>query len=301
MLLRLVLCLLDFKSSLGWFAVSTFLLVFMRLKLLVSPPRLLVLLGLLLSEQCGLPRCLLLTLPAILNLLDGLVGIDPAFRIVWARFRTMRRYLAYYPEEEPRIFRMLDLVSRGAQGHGPVHLLLISAAELGFAWNGEEKGWVRVSLPPLRMLSGPVEHFCSSILDAWRFSVFSKLSERTGFLGGEYADFQGCLQLLTSSHLQERDKMLLRAILCGGVWNGFLLGMAKKEDFPCRFCGKRDGDGHLFWECPFPSSSSMSGSFLSLLLSCPSIAATGLAVCFGMVGCLVLMALIIRTLGYFFW
>ena len=36
-----------------------------------------------------------------------------------------------------------------------------------------------------------------------------------------------------------------------GVWNGFLLGKAKKEDVPCRFCGKRDGDGHLFWECPF--------------------------------------------------
>ena len=46
--------------------------------------------------------------------------------------------------------------------------------------------------------------------------------------------------------------MLLRAILCGGVWNGFLLGKAKKEDVPCFFCGKRDGDGHLFWECSFP-------------------------------------------------
>ena len=42
---------------------------------------------------------------------------------------------------------MLDLISRGAQGHGLVHLLLIPAAELGFAWDGEEKGWVRVSLP----------------------------------------------------------------------------------------------------------------------------------------------------------
>ena len=45
--------------------------------------------------------------------------------------------------------------------------------------------------------------------------------------------------------------MLLRAILWGGVWNGFLLGQAKKEDVPCRFCGGRDGDGHLFWECTF--------------------------------------------------
>ena len=60
----------------------------------------------------------------------------------------MRRYLAYCPEEEPRIFRMLDFISRGAQGHGPIHLLLISAAELGFAWDREEKGWVRVSPLP---------------------------------------------------------------------------------------------------------------------------------------------------------
>ena len=67
---------------------------------------------------------------------------------------------------------MLDLISRGSQGHGLVHLLLLSAAELGFVWDGAEHGWVRVSLPPLRMLPGPIQHFYSSILDAWRFSVF---------------------------------------------------------------------------------------------------------------------------------
>ena len=125
---------------------------------------------------------------------------------------------------------MLDVISREAQSHGPVHLLLISAAELGFAWDGAKRGWVRVSLPHLRMITGPVQHFRSAILDAWRFIVFAKLSERKGFLGGEYADFTGSLQLLTSSHLRERDKMLLRAILCGRVWNEFLLGKAKKED-----------------------------------------------------------------------
>ena len=91
--------------------------------------------------------------PAILNLLDGPVGVAPAFHIVLSRFRMMRRFLAYCPGEEPWIFRMMDLISRGAQGHGPVHLLLISAAELGFAWGGAEKGWVRVSLPPLRMMT----------------------------------------------------------------------------------------------------------------------------------------------------
>ena len=66
----------------------------------------------------------------LVSLLDGPQEVDPAFPIIWACFRMMRRYLAYCPEEEPRIFGMLDLISRGAQGHGPVHLLLTSAAEV---------------------------------------------------------------------------------------------------------------------------------------------------------------------------
>ena len=72
---------------------------------------------------------------------------------------------------------MLDLISRGSKGHGWVHLLLLSAAKLGFAWDGAEQGGS--GLPPsLRMVTGPVQHFYSSILDAWRFSVFAKLSEK---------------------------------------------------------------------------------------------------------------------------
>ena len=58
----------------------------------------------------------------VLGLLDGLVGLDPAFHVIWARFRMMRRYLADCPEEEPRIFRIL---------------LHSSAAELGFARDGK--------------------------------------------------------------------------------------------------------------------------------------------------------------------
>ena len=68
--------------------------------------------------------------PAILNLLDGLVGVDPAFHTVWSTFRMMRRYLSYCPEEEPRIFRMLDLISRGAQ----VMLLFIFFLPLLLSW-----------------------------------------------------------------------------------------------------------------------------------------------------------------------
>ena len=65
-------------------------------------------------------------------------------------------------------------------------------------------------------------------------------------------DVEGSLQLLNSSHVRERDKALLRSIMVGGVWNGFLLEKAGKHPTPCRFCGAPDGDGHLFWECTFP-------------------------------------------------
>ena len=84
---------------------------------------------------------------------------------------------------------------------------------MGFTWDSGEQGWVRVSLPPLRMMAGPIQHFRSAILDAWHFDVFSKLSERKGFRGVEFADLKGSLKLLNSTHLRDRDKMLLRAIL----------------------------------------------------------------------------------------
>ena len=65
-------------------------------------------------------------------------------------------------------------------------------------------------------------------------------------------DIDGTLQLLNSDHVRERDKALLRSILVGGVWNGFLLGKVRSQEVPCRFCGSCDHDGHLFWDCTFP-------------------------------------------------
>ena len=65
-------------------------------------------------------------------------------------------------------------------------------------------------------------------------------------------DVHGSLQLLNSTHVRERDKALLRSVMVGGVWNGFLLGRVRGPPVPCRFCGSPDGDGHLFGECTFP-------------------------------------------------
>ena len=71
--------------------------------------------------------------PALLSLLDGPWGSDPAFFIIWSRFRQLRRYLAYRPDDEARISRLLDYASTGSPGHGPIHLLLQSAEEPGFS------------------------------------------------------------------------------------------------------------------------------------------------------------------------
>ena len=147
--------------------------------------------------------------------------------------------------------RLLDYASTGSPGHGPIHLLLQSSEEIGFFWDSEQAGWIRPGLPLLRMMTGPIQHFRCGIWHAWQGKVAADLSRRKGFRGGCCVDIYGSHQLLVSSHLRERDRMLLRAILSGGVWNGFLLSEVKKEDINCRFCNAPDNDGHLFWDCAF--------------------------------------------------
>ena len=191
---------------------------------------------------------------AVLSLLDGPVGSDPGFYVVWCRFRMLRRYMAYNSSvhELARIYSLLRVVSVGAPGHGPVHLLVSSALSLGFSWDSDRCVWLRPGLPALCQISSPFQFFREAVWGAWRTKVAGDLSSRAGFRGGRYLDFRGSLKLLSSPHLRGGDKGLLRGILSGGVWNGFLLGFVKGEIVPCRFCGGLDHDGHFFWECPYP-------------------------------------------------
>ena len=189
---------------------------------------------------------------AVLNLVDGPSGCDPAFCVVWFRFRLLRRYLALWPAEVGRIFRLLEMVRDGCPGHGPLHLLSKSAAEIGFQWDPVALAWVRPGLPMLDNLAGPIQHFRSAILDAWRNKVAVDLCGREGFRSGPLLDIRGSLQLLNSSHVRDRDEGLLRSVLVGGVWNGFLLSRVKGQPVPCRFCGSPDSEGQLFWECTLP-------------------------------------------------
>ena len=164
---------------------------------------------------------------AVLSLLDGPPGCDPALCVVWFWFLMLRRFLAYRPGEVSRVNRLLEHVAAGCPGHGLAHLLVESAAEIGFVWSPEMVGWVRDGLPVLNNLAGPIQHFRAATLEGWRSKVSADLCARKGFRGGSWLDCDGTLQLLNSGHVRERDKALLSSILVGGVWNGFLLHKVK--------------------------------------------------------------------------
>ena len=112
----------------------------------------------------------------------------------------------------------------------------LALLRLAFRWDPSALAWVRPGLPLLSNLAGPIQHFKAAVLDAWRNKVAADLYGRKGFRGGLLLDIHGSLQLLNSSHVRERDKALLRAIMVGGVWNGFLLSRVRGQAVPCRFC-----------------------------------------------------------------
>ena len=75
----------------------------------------------------------------------------------------LRRYLAYRRGEVPRVYRLLDSAAEGCLGRGPAHLLVESAAEVGFQWEARRLGWERLGLPVLSNSAGPrsCRGFCS--------------------------------------------------------------------------------------------------------------------------------------------
>ena len=99
---------------------------------------------------------------AVLSLLDGPTGCDPAFCVVWFRFRLLRRYLALWPAEVGRVYRLLEMVGNGCPGHGPIHLLCSSAARIRFWWNPVVLAWERPGLPVFES-------------DCWSYSVIRLL------------------------------------------------------------------------------------------------------------------------------
>ena len=88
----------------------------------------------------------------------------------------LRRYLAYRPGEAYRIYRLL-----GHAEDGPAHLLIESAAEIGFVLSPDVAGWVREGLPVSSNLAGQIQHFRVAVLEGWRGKVSADLCIRKGF------------------------------------------------------------------------------------------------------------------------
>ena len=155
---------------------------------------------------------------AVLILLDGPTRCDPAFCVVWFRFRLLRRYLALWTAQVLRVYCLLEMVGEGCPRRGPIHLLSASAAEIGFRWDPLALAWSRPGLPLLSNLAGPVQHFKAAI-----FLMLGVVRLLLTFAAGRVV--HDSLHLLNSSHVRERDKALLRSIMVGGLewfasWTG---------------------------------------------------------------------------------
>ena len=68
------------------------------------------------SDKMPLPNA-----PVVLNFLDGRV-------VMWTWFRTTE-VSGSSARKDSHVFHMLDFIARCGDGHGPVHLLLVSAVE----------------------------------------------------------------------------------------------------------------------------------------------------------------------------
>ena len=142
----------------------------------------------------------------MLSLLDGPTGCDPAFCVVWFRFRLFRRYLAWWPSQVGRAYGMVLSIF--------TLLVLLRLALGGIFWL-----WLGLDpvCPCLVIWLALVNILNATILDAWRNKVAAHLCGREGFRGGPLLDVYDSLQLLNSSHVRDRDKGLLRSIMVGCV------------------------------------------------------------------------------------
>ena len=137
---------------------------------------------------------------------------------------------------------------------GPAHLLVESAAEIGFQWDSCVLGWERPGLPVLSNFAGPIQHLRAAVF----WTLGGKRCPQTSVLGKVFAGapfwtFQAPCSSLTLA-VFGRDKALLGVYLLAVSGLVFCFRRLRGRQVPCRFCGGADNDGHLFWDCPCPSS-----------------------------------------------
>ena len=223
---------------------------------------------------------------AVLSLLDGPSGCDPAFCVVWLRFSMLRRYLAYRPGEVFRIYRLLEHAADGCPGHGPAHLLTESAAEIGFVWSPDVVGWVREGLLVLSNLAGPIQHSGVAVLEGWRGKVSADTCARKCFLCGHLLDVHGSWQLLDSDHVLRETRLCSEVSLLAVSGMVLCFRRLRVSVSLVGSVGGTDSDGHLFFGSVLFHLWLRFVNTLSFMISWRWISRLGLGVCFGMVGCL---------------
>ena len=167
---------------------------------------------------------------AVLGLLDGPQGCDPSYCIVWFPFRTIREYLACRPGEVGRVYRLLDMATEGCPGHGSIHLLASSAADIGFRWDPHAISGDGPGLPDLSNLASPTQHFRSAVLSAWQDKVAADLCVLgVGFGAGHFLMFQeGCSSSTLAMFGRE-----IRHCLCWLEGFGMVSFCLELGDSPC--------------------------------------------------------------------
>ena len=150
----------------------------------------------------------------------------------------------------PGFISLLRVVAAGAPGHGPVHLLLSSAASLGFSLNPDLCVWQPVCLLFVSFLVlFSFSAMLSGMLGGPRLLVALVLG--LGFRGGRYLEFRGSFEAFILASLERRGQ---RAFAWHFVrrcleWISFRLCQRRNRSLSF-FYGAPDGDGHSFWECP---------------------------------------------------
>ena len=107
---------------------------------------------------------------AVLSMLDGPSGCGPFVLCCLVSVSSLVvGILLLWPSRVDRALSSFGYWSvRVVVVMGPVHLLVSSAAEIGFRWDPHSLAWHRPGLPLLSNLAGPVQHFRAAILDAWQ-------------------------------------------------------------------------------------------------------------------------------------
>ena len=222
----------------------------------------------------------------VLSLLDGPTGCDPAFCVLCfgsicsAGFlpTVLVRFLGCVGCLTVLLRAALVMVLLTCLWKAPLRLDLFGLLNwlVGFG----------MAYRFLSNLAGPIQHFPSAVLEGWRSKVSADLCAKKGFRGGSLVDIDGTLQLLNSGHVRERNKALLRSILVGGVWNGFLLQKVKGSAGALSIVWACWQWWSPFWESALFHLQLRFVKILSFMISWRWICRLGLGACFDMVGCL---------------